>query len=503
MTRGWAWRILVAATLGAALTVMSLRVPTWLDGWWPWPPLPEGSAWGRAAVVFAWATNPVVPTLALLAVALWAGRRRLIRLAARLVASSLLSLSIVTVLKVLVGRERPVTGWLGVLTSHASFPSGHAAAATVLACGLLALAREARWPPRRARWWATGWLLFVLLVGADRLLLQVHHVSDVLAGVLVGVFAHALASAFAYSPARSPIAASGRRFAVVCNPARVRNAGLLRRVVEAEAGGRGWRLVGWHTTTVEEPGSEAATAALSAGADLVLVVGGDGTQRAACSALAHSPATLGLIPHGSGDLLARALRVPRDLPTAVRAALDGTPTPLDLLRVELDGCPEVSAVMVGVGADAAVLRDTSEAWKRRVGPYAYLAAGARHIAARPVPTRVVVDGAEVLDGPASLVEIGNVADLHQGIALLPGATPFDGIADVLVASPSGAGDVVRMIAGVLAGRTTDRQLTRGRGCTVEVRTASPVTCQIDGELMGDVSLLRLAVDPGAVRVALS
>jgi len=501
MTRGWAWRILVAATLGAALTVMSLRVPTWLDGWWPWPPLPEGSAWGRAAVVFAWATNPVVPTLALLAVALWAGRRRLLRLAARLVASSLLSLSIVTVLKVLVGRERPVTGWLGVLTSHASFPSGHAAAATVLACGLIALAREARWPPRRTRWWSAWWLLFVVLVGADRLLLQVHHLSDVMAGVLVGLFAHALAAAFAHTPARPAL--TGTRYAVVSNPVRVRNAGLLRRVVEAEADARGWSLVGWHTTTVEEPGAGACEAALVAGADLVLVVGGDGTQRAACSALAHSPATLGLIPHGSGDLLARALGVPRDLPTAARAALDGTPTPVDLLRVDLDGRPAVSAVMVGVGADAAVLRDTSETWKRRVGPYAYLAAGARHIAARPVPTRVVLDGEEILDGAASLVEIGNVADLHQGITLLPGATPFDGVVDVLTASPDGAGDVARMIAGVLAGRTSDRQLTRRRGRAVQVTSAVPVPCQIDGELMGDASSLTLTVDPGAVRVSLS
>ncbi|QXT63130.1 phosphatase PAP2 family protein [Tessaracoccus palaemonis] len=501
MTRGWAWRILVAAALGAALAAMSRWVPTWLDGWWPWPPLPEGSAWGRVAEAFAWATNPVVPTLALLLVALWAGRRRLLRLAARLVTSSLLSLSIVTVLKVLVGRERPSTPWLGVLTSDASFPSGHAAAATVLACGLIALAREARWPPRRSRWWAAAWMAFAVLVGVARLLLRVHHLSDVVAGVLVGIFAHALAAAFAHTPARPAL--PGRRYAVVSNPVRVRNAGLLRRVVEAEAGARGWSLVGWHTTTVEEPGAAACEAALAAGAELVLVVGGDGTQRAACSAIAHSPATLGLVPHGSGDLLARALRVPRDLPTAVRAALEGTPTPVDLLRVELDGRTEVSAVMVGVGADAAVLRDTSETWKRRVGPYAYLAAGARHIAARPVPTRVVVDGEEILDGAASLVEIGNVADLHQGITLLPGATPFDGVVDVLTASPDGVGDVARMIAGVLAGRTSDRQLTRDRGRAVEVTSAAPVPCQIDGELMGDVSSLRVAVDPGAVRVSLS
>lgn len=502
MTRGWALRIGLAVALGLAVVVWSRWIPTWMDGWWRWAPLAAGSRWGWAADWFAWGVNPVVPTGALVLVALWAGRRRLFRLAAQLLISATLSLALVTLLKVLIGRERPETPWLGILSADASYPSGHAAGAAVLAFGLISLAGELRWTARRQWIWAAVWLAVMAVIGVDRLLLGVHHVSDVLGGVLASLFAHAVAVALTYAPTSPLGAPPGARFSVVVNPTKVRDARLLRRIVLAESGRRGWRLEAWRETTREDPGIAASRLAVEGGSELVLVVGGDGTQRAGCTALAHSPATLGLIPHGSGDLLARALGIPRDLPSAVRAAFDGRATPVDVLRVDLDGRNEVSAVMVGLGADAAVLRDTNDTLKRWIGPFAYLFAGAKHVAARPVPTRVLVDNVVAFDGPASLVEVGNVAELRPGVALLPGASPTDGAAYVLTAAPDGAGDVARMIAGVLVGATHDRQLERKQGTRVEVTAATPVPCQIDGELMGDVTTLSCVVDPGAVRVAI-
>ena len=70
--------------------------------------------------------------------------------------------------------------------------------------------------------------------------------------------------------------------------------------------------VTWHETSVDDPGVSATRDALDAGADLVIAAGGDGTVRAVAEHLADSGATaeLGIVPLGTGNLLARNLGIP-------------------------------------------------------------------------------------------------------------------------------------------------------------------------------------------------
>src|SRR5690606_24276074 len=68
----------------------------------------------------------------------------------------------------------------------------------------------------------------------------------------------------------------------------------------------------WFETDAEDQGSAAAQRAVDSGADLVLAVGGDGTVRAVAECLAKtgSGAEMGVIPLGTGNLLARNLGIP-------------------------------------------------------------------------------------------------------------------------------------------------------------------------------------------------
>lgn len=298
-----------------------------------------------------------------------------------------------------------------------------------------------------------------------------------------------------------------RRVAVVVNTSRLRRPAALRSLIERELFHRGWEPPLWLPTTATDPGTGQARAARDAGADLVLAVGGDGTVRAVLQALAGSDTPVGLIPSGTGNLLARNLRIPLTARRSLRLALDGTPTPIDLLRwegTEADGRRRsgTAAVMVGMGADAAVLHDTDEALKRRVGQGAYIVAGLGHVKAIPVPTSITIDGGAPLVRDASLVEIGNVGDLMVGVSLLPGASVNDGLLDVLVASPRGALDVAKMIGGVLLQQSHDQLLDRRSGRRVVVEMEWPVLCQVDGDLVGEVQRLEVGVLPGAVSVVL-
>lgn len=290
------------------------------------------------------------------------------------------------------------------------------------------------------------------------------------------------------------------RTTVVVNPARVRRATRFRALVDGALAARGLPPARYLPTTVTDPGAGQAEAALDGGAERVLVAGGDGTVRMVLGALRDTGVPVGLLPAGTGNLLARNLRLPLRLRPAVENALDGAPRPLDLIRyTDLDADAQgYAAVMAGVGADAAVVADASQRLKC-FGRLGYVLAGLRHFRARPVPTRVAVDGG-ALARDASLVAVGNLGELTRGVPLFPHAAGSDGLLDVLVASPRHAGDVLRMVAGVLLRTRSEPRVDRRTGRDIVIHSARPVPCQADGDALGDVSALRLEVVSGAAQV---
>jgi undecaprenyl-diphosphatase len=115
-----------------------------------------------------------------------------------LVTTSVLGLLLNNLLKVLVGRARPHFANSTATAFGSSFPSGHAMNSTVVYTSLLLLA----WPRLRsvgARMLAAAaTALLVFAIAASRVVLTLHYVSDVVAGIILGV-AFVLASAAAFT----------------------------------------------------------------------------------------------------------------------------------------------------------------------------------------------------------------------------------------------------------------------------------------------------------------
>lgn len=87
-----------------------------------------------------------------------------------------------------------------------------------------------------------------------------------------------------------------------------------------------------HATTCEGDATEAAKEAVRRGFDIVIAAGGDGTLNEVVEGVGHfeKRPKIGLIPMGTTNDFARALRIPRDIDQAVDIICDGDTTPVDV-----------------------------------------------------------------------------------------------------------------------------------------------------------------------------
>ena len=399
-----------------------------------------------------------------------------------------------SLLKAFFRRRRPV--WeepVTALTSY-SFPSGHAsgiaaAAGVAIVLSLLLVRRRSL-----RRLLCAAALGLALLVGLDRIFLGVHNVSDVVAGWAVGAF-WVLAASVVYSPAPrsrpqeefvTPVPRT-RQLAVVLNPIKVEDETVFRVMVEHAAVDAGWGAPTWYTTTVEDPGRAMAEAAAISGAELVLVCGGDGTVRTVCAELAGTGVSVGVVPAGTGNLLARNLGIPLLLSAAVDVALNGQDRAVDLVRVWGDGIPddEHFMVMAGMGMDAAVMEGANERVKAKVGWLAYVVSGVRNMRYPAVRVDVRIDGGEWTRHRARTVLVGNVGYLQAGMPLLPDAAIDDGVLDVVLLHPARFVSWVPLAVRVLArDKRVDDLVNRMTGTTVSLRAQADTPRQLDGDPIG-------------------
>ena len=288
----------------------------------------------------------------------------------------------------------------------------------------------------------------------------------------------------------------------------------------------------WFETTIADPGVGQTRAALAQGADVVVAVGGDGTVRAVAEGMVGSGRTMGLVPVGTGNLLARNLDLPvGDARAALAVVIAGSDRPIDVgwvtvLRyadpagpgdvegttldpVREPGKEHIFLVIAGLGFDAAMVADADDELKAKVGWVAYFVAGIRHLHGRRMRARIQLDDSPPVDARLRSLMIGNCGRLPGGITLLPDAVIDDGVLDVAAVDTRGGvvgwaqlfGEVVMQGLGVRNDLPAKiGRIDHARARRVRVRVEEGEQAQVDGDVLGLAVEIETRVGPGALVV---
>ena len=331
-----------------------------------------------------------------------------------------------------------------------------------------------------------------------------------------------------------------RHAAIVLNPTKVADAGLVRSEIRRICTAQGWGEPRFYETTIADPGGAQARQAAEEGAAVVCSLGGDGTVRAVASALVGTETPLGILPAGTGNLLARNLDMPvGSLETAMRVALTGRNRRIDVgelvigspddrqgagtpSREPANGDPDPAAgsagavdsdpadpqperhrflVMTGIGMDAAIMQGTNENLKATVGWGAYVVSGIKHLVSPEFRAAFRMDGDPEFKRRARAIIIGNCGRLLGGLVLMPDARVDDQRLDVVIASPKGFVGWAPVIARALTRRRKGHPTLDHKVCgEIHVRTDRSLPVQVDGDVIAEASEITASVLPASLTV---
>src|SRR5437588_12171977 len=180
-----------------------------------------------------------------------------------------------------------------------------------------------------------------------------------------------------------------------------------------------------------------AKSAAKAGTDVVVAVGGDGAVLQVVQVLAGKPVALGIIPMGTGNLLAGNLGIPGDTEQAADVLVSGEHRQIDIGQLRVHGKRELFTVACGVGFDAEVMKTTSKRAKLRWGKLAYVASAiGQRGRVRNVAHRITLDGRRT-SMRATQVFLANFGRVGPAMEPRLEVRPDDGYLDVIAISAAG------------------------------------------------------------------
>ena len=282
--------------------------------------------------------------------------------------------------------------------------------------------------------------------------------------------------------------AAGGRAARIAEP--------LRRWLEARAAGA--------TLSIATDAADARSVLLGrpAGSRVVLI-GGDGTLHQMLPALLARQLSVGLVPVGSGNDMARALGLSGlRWDAALAIALHGAACRCDVGELVIGDAGVPFASSLAVGFDAAVARRAADGPAWLGGLPRYLWATLSELAAlRRLRVRAIVDGTLAHDGEALFASCLNTPSYGAGMPAVPHARIDDGRLDLLVAGRFGRLGALAMLPRLLTGTHLGHaRVSTAAFSELQLECDDALPLAADGEPLGAARKFAVRVLPGALQV---
>ena len=230
------------------------------------------------------------------------------------------------------------------------------------------------------------------------------------------------------------------------------------------------------------------------GAERVIVAGGDGTVSAAVQELAGTSTALGIIPQGSANNFAVALRLPMDLPSAIRVIKDGVVREVDLGKIG----DRYFTESAGVGLFADALAIYGEGTNKNL--FRALYAVAKLIfALKPQRVVVTVDGEKTIER-AVMCGVSNSFRMAAAMPLAPAAKVTDGELDVVIIGDLRRGELLPYYRALRAQLHSKlEKVTMLKGKEIKIESRRPMNVHCDDAVIGGTPV-SITVAPRSLKV---
>ncbi|QFG46212.1 diacylglycerol kinase [Lapidilactobacillus dextrinicus] len=267
----------------------------------------------------------------------------------------------------------------------------------------------------------------------------------------------------------------------------LRNVGEILNILEQA----GYEASAFQTTAEKMSAAKEAQRAAKEGFDLIVAAGGDGTINEVVNGIAplkYRP-KMGIIPAGTTNDYARALRIPRENPIdAAKVILKGQTVKMDIGQANNKYFMNIA----GGGFLTELTYDVPSDFKSVLGYLAYVVKGAEMLPRiKPVDLHIQFDGGEY-DGQASMFLLGLTNSIGGFEQIAPDASLDDGNFALIVVKSSNPVEVIKLMGMVLNGgrHVNDPNIiyTKTRKVVAKVKHGQQMKINLDGEYGGDAPM---------------
>lgn len=253
----------------------------------------------------------------------------------------------------------------------------------------------------------------------------------------------------------------------------------------------------WTETT--EDVKNFAKQAVANNVDIIIAAGGDGTINEIMPHLLGSNVKLGIIPAGTGNMIATNLEVPADLTKACQIILKNKTKRIDIAQIN----ERYFGFIAGCGIDAKIMQETTTLNKQKYGLWAYFIEGFKHsLNVPPYFVKLRLDNKKIIRTKAVAVMFVNGGSILGDLfTIAPTAKLDDGKLHIVILAPKTLLDYLLLFFELILQKPLNRnfKIKHLRAKTVEITTSPAVIMQADGDVI-EHTPATVSIIPSALEV---